>query len=243
MPYRVETYSFMITELNNIAVIGASGAIGSAFKTLLSDRYPHASVCAFSRHGENPINYNSEGSILKAARHASKDGPLDLVIVSNGILHRDRLMPEKSMKELSAEKFRYLFEANTIIPALIAKYFLPKLNKNRPSTFAALSARVGSISDNRIGGWYAYRASKAALNMIIKSAAIEMGRSNAQAVIVGLHPGTVDSNLSKPFQTNVPDGGLFTPEYSTKKLLDVLIGLKPNQSGQCFSWDGSKISP
>ena len=233
----------MIIEPNNIAVIGASGAIGNAFKELLSDQYPRASVYAFSRDGESQINYNSEYSIFKAAHHASKDRPLDLVIVSNGILHSDRLMPEKSLKELSAEKFRHLFEVNTIIPALITKHFLPKLNKNRPSTFAALSARVGSISDNRLGGWYAYRASKAALNMVIKSAAIEIGRSNPQAVVVGLHPGTVDSKLSKPFQASVPDGGLLTPQYSTKKLLEVLIGLKPNQSGECFSWDGSKISP
>ena len=111
------------------------------------------------------------------------------------------------------------------------------------SVFAALSARVGSISDNILGGWYAYRSSKAALNMIIKNAAIEISRSNKQAIVVGMHPGTVDSHLSKPFQSRVPKHQLFTPEYAAEKLLHVMTALMPSDSGKCFAWDGKEILP
>ncbi len=227
----------------NIAVIGASGAIGNAFTALLSNKYPDASLFAFSRNGHHPIDYASEESIAQAAALASKDRPLDRVIVTNGILHDGDRMPEKSLRDLSAENLRGIFEANTITPALIAKYFLPKLNRDNTSRFAALSARVGSISDNQLGGWYAYRASKAALNMIIKNAAIEIGRTNPQAIIVGLHPGTVFSALSKPFQRNVPDGKLFTPAYAAEKLLDVLENLTTAHTGRTFAWDGGEIAP
>ena len=226
----------------NIVVVGSSGAIGSAFSQHLSVKYPNATMSLFSRQGSFPIVYN-EDSIAKAADHAARNGSLDLVIVANGVLHHQGMMPEKSLKDLSAEKFQQIFAINTIIPALIAKHFLPKLRKDKPVIFAAMSARIGSISDNMLGGWYAYRASKAALNMIIKNAAIEVGRSNSQAIIVGLHPGTVNSNLSKPFQRNVPEGKLFSPEYSTQQLLAVLESLTPAQSGKCFAWDGKEIKP
>ena len=231
----------MIFDPQNIVILGAAGAIGSAFTNLLSQKYPNASLLAFSRNGEHSINYSSEDSIAEAAELAAKEKSLDLVIVANGILHEETLIPEKSLRDLSAEKFHRVFEVNTITPALIAKYFLPKLNKEKLSVFSALSARVGSISDNQLGGWYAYRASKAALNMIIKNAAIEVGRRNKHAIIVGLHPGTVDSDLSKPFQGNVAEEKLFTPQYSAEKLLAVLKNLSVEQTGKCFAWDGKEI--
>ena len=227
----------------NIAIFGASGAIGSALTKRLSEKYPTANLISFSRKSQYSIDYSCEKALAEAARLAAKDKPLDLVIVANGILHDEGLMPEKSLHDLSAEKFERIFKVNTITPALIAKYFLPRLNKDSPSIFAALSARVGSISDNALGGWYAYRASKAALNMIIKNAAIEVARRNQQAIIVGLHPGTVDSALSKPFQSNIKDGALFTAEYSAEKLLLILENLSPVQTGKCFAWDGSEILP
>ena len=238
--------------INNIVIVGASGAIGSSFTLQLSVSYPNSTIHAFSQQQPeimlpnvtyHQINYRDETSIEESALIASKDAKLDMVIVATGILHDGALLPEKSLKELSAEKFHLLFEANTILPSLIAKHFLPKLNRDSQSIFAALSARVGSISDNYLGGWYAYRASKAALNMIIKNAAIEIGRSNKKTIIVGLHPGTVDSNLSMPFQGNVPDGKLFTPEYSVQKLLQVLTNLTSEQSGKCFAWDGTEVKP
>ena len=238
--------------INNIVIVGASGAIGSSFTLQLSVSYPNATIHAFSQQQPekvlpnvtyHQINYRDETSIEESALTASKDAKLDMVIVATGILHDGELLPEKSLKDLSAEKFQYLFEANTILPSLIAKHFLPKLNRDSQSIFAALSARVGSISDNYLGGWYAYRASKAALNMIIKNAAIEIGRSNKKSVIVGLHPGTVDSNLSSPFQGSIPDRKLFTPEYSVQKLLQVLTTLTSEQSGKCFAWDGTEVKP
>lgn len=238
--------------LKNIAIIGSSGAIGSAFVRILSSRFPNSTVHAFSRNSQefdssnvtaNIIDFDDEKSMAKAANLASDQLPLDMVVVTTGVLYTESIMPEKSLKELSAKKFHYLFKVNTVIPALIAKHFLPKLNKNQHSIFAALSARVGSISDNQLGGWYAYRASKSALNMIIKNAAIEIARTNPNAIIVGLHPGTVDSNLSKPFQNSVPSGRLFTPENSAQSLLKVLDGLSVSESGKCFAWDGQEIKP
>ena len=238
--------------IDNIAIIGSSGTLGSAFTQQLSASYPNAKIHIFSRSPSetltpnvvfNSMIYQDEDSIAGAATLASREAPLDMVIVATGILHNGALMPEKSLRELSANKFQHLFEANTIFPALVAKHFLPKLNKKNRSVFAALSARVGSISDNKLGGWYSYRASKAALNMILKNAAIEIRRSNKQAIVVGLHPGTVDSGLSKPFQGNVPDGKLFTSEYSARKLLCVIENLKTGQSGKCFAWDGKEVEP
>ena len=238
--------------VQNIVVIGSSGSIGRAFVNQLANKYHDATIHAFSRHPSqdeidnvlfHEIDYTDESSIEASAAIASDNGLIDMVIVATGILHEGDLMPEKSLRELSADKFQRLFEVNTVAPALIAKYFLPKLHKETRSIFAALSARVGSISDNQMGGWYAYRSSKAALNMIIKNAAIEVGRRNKNAIIVGLHPGTVDSDLSKPFQKNVADGKLFTPEFSAGKLIEVLDNLTVENSGHCFAWDGQEVEP
>lgn len=238
--------------MDNIAIIGGSGAMGRAFTQQLALRYPHAMLHTFARTAPQPsgsnvrgyrINYQNEASIEAAASIACADAPLDMVIVTTGILHDDGLMPEKSLRDISAVNLHRLFEANTMTPALVAKYFLPQLHKKRRAMFAALSARVGSISDNRLGGWYAYRASKAALNMVIKNAAIEVARQNKQAIVVGLHPGTVDSPLSAPFQGNVAKGKLFSPAFSAQQLLDVMAELTPAQSGRCFAWDGNEVFP
>lgn len=237
----------------NIAVIGSSGAIGGAFKRRLAGLYPEVTLHSFSRKpGEKSagrlhhdvIDYADENSIEKAAAQASRDQPLDLVVIATGILHTaDGVQPEKSIKDISADKFEAVFAANTIFPTLAAKHFLPKINRESRSVFAVLSARVGSISDNRLGGWYAYRASKAALNMIIKNLAIETARRNKHAIIVGLHPGTVDSALSKPFQVNAGEDKLFTPDDAADKLIQVLNRLTPQDSGKCFAWDGKEILP
>ena len=235
---------------HHIAIIGSAGAIGNALLGQLANQWRTADIHAFSRGiaaspygnvSHHPIDYADESSIAEAAAIASAKAPLDLVLVTTGLLHDADIMPEKSLGDLSSTKFQRLFAANTILPALVAKHFLPKIAKHKRAVFAAISARVGSISDNRLGGWYAYRASKAALNMVIKNAAIEMGRRHKEAVIVGLHPGTVDSHLSKPFQGRVPEGKLFTPEFSAEKLLLVLDGLVAKDSGKCFAWDGSEV--
>ncbi len=236
---------------SKIAIIGSTGAIGRALVSELATSKPECLIYAFSRTKLNfsyvnvvscEIDYQSENSIEDSATMASKEGPLDLVIVATGILHDKKITPEKSLQDLSAEKLHHLFSVNTVFPALVAKHFIPKLNRQGRSIFAALSARVGSISDNEIGGWYSYRASKAALNMIIKNASIETKRKNKESIIIGLHPGTVASNLSKPFQGQVAEGKLFTPEYSAKKLLEVLDIMKAQNSGKCYAWDGGEIA-
>ena len=192
----------------NIAIIGSNGAIGCAFVTELIARYPKAKIHAFSRapgNFQHPnidwhcIDYQDETSIAEASAIAKADGPLDLVIVATGILHDETIKPEKSLRDLTFEQYQHIFMINTITPAMLGKYFLPTLSHQKTSVFAVLSARVGSISDNRLGGWYAYRQSKTALNQFIKTASIEMKRCNPSAMVIGLHPGTVDSpylNLS-----------------------------------------------
>jgi len=238
--------------LQTIAIVGASGAIGQAFAHGYAAQYPTATLRLFSRQPSpdappnaqaHRVDYSDEASIAQAAEIAAQDGPLDAVIVATGMLHDGDLMPEKTVAALSMDQLNRILHANTVVPALVAKYFLPKLSKTNRSVFAALSARVGSISDNRLGGWYAYRASKAALNMIIKTAAIEMQRVNKHAIVVGLHPGTVDSALSKPFQARVPEDRLFTPAYAADRLITVLGQLQPADTGQCWDWQGLPIQP
>ena len=238
--------------MKTIAIIGSSGALGSAFTERLSELNPNGTVHAFSRQypdmklrGVNYhcMDYQEEDAIEAAAASATNGEPLDMVIVATGLLHEENMRPEKSLRELSAKKFQRLFEVNTVIPALIAKHFLPRLNTDTASFFGFLSARAGSISDNQMGGWYAYRAAKAALNMVIKNAAIEINRRNKKAVIVGLYPGMVDSKLSKPFQRGVPAEKIFSPSFAAQKLISVMASLTPEQSGRFFDWDGQEVLP
>jgi len=168
--------------------------------------------------------------------------PPDLVIVASGVLTLpDGTGPERSLKAIDPAAMEAIFRLNTLGPALIAKHVLPLLPRDRPSTFAAISARVGSIGDNRMGGWHSYRASKAALNMLIRNFAIEMGRTHKHARIVGLHPGTVDTPLSAPFQSGLPEGQLSGPQEAARNLLGVLSKLEPKDSGKVFDWRGDIV--
>lgn len=189
------------------------------------------------------IDLEDEASIASAAAELGHAvDAISLVVVATGILHNDGgLRPEKTWRALDPRAFETAFRINTVGPGLIAKHFLPLLTKDRKSVFAALSARVGSIDDNRLGGWHAYRASKAALNMLIKTLAIELAARNPNALCVGLHPGTVDTDLSKPFQANVPTEKLFAPAHSAAALLKVIDGLDAKDSGGVFAWDGTRI--
>ena len=153
------------------------------------------------------------------------------------------MRPEKSLRDIDGAALDRLFRINATGPAVVMRHFLPLLAKDRRSVFAALSARVGSIGDNRLGGWVGYRASKAALNQVIRTLAIELGRTDPHAVLVGLHPGTVDTPLSTPFQRNVDAGRLFSPEQAAGLLLDVIAGLAPGDSGHCLDWAGKRIAP
>ena len=247
----INSYHWIIFRMK-IAIIGSSGAIGSALVKQLAETYPLADIYAFSRKAQEftaplvksyIINYQEEESLRHSAQLLGEKNTLDLVVVATGLLHDTHIQPEKSFEELSVQKFQQLFLVNTITPALIAKHFIPKLDQTKRSVFAVLSARVGSISDNRLGGWYAYRASKTALNMIVKNLAIEVRRKSPLSLIVGLHPGTVDSSLSRPFQKNISKEKLFTAKESAQKLIKVLKKLQTKDSGKCFAWDGQEISP
>ena len=243
---------FNLKNVKNIAIIGASGAIGQALINTLSKQCSQADIHAFSRTPiqttkknvfPHSINYLDEQNIQQSAQTATQTKPLDLVIVATGMLHNSEITPEKSMKEITADKMAELFTVNTITPSLIAKHFLPSMHHNKPILFAALSARVGSVSDNYLGGWYAYRTSKAALNMMIKTFAIEMARTNKESIIIGLHPGTVKSSLSKPFQKNVKPEKLFSPEFSSQQLIQTIQTKTHADTGKVFAWDDTEIKP
>ena len=225
---------------SNAVVIGRSGGIGRSFVSALEADPSFAQVSTFSRSNpDRAIDLADEASIERAANSVGDE--LDLVIVATGILHDQQVQPEKAMRELDGSAMATVLAANTIGPALVAKHFLPRLRRDSKTVFAALSARVGSISDNRLGGWTSYRASKAALNMVIRTLSIEQARRRPESVVVGLHPGTVDTKLSAPFQRNVPQGKLFTPEIAATHLLRVIDGLQSRDSGGFFAWDGQAI--
>ena len=231
-------------------VIGASGGIGRALVNGLAARGTHKTIYALSRSGggdwpdtvrSGQINILDEDSLASAAKLV---GTPDLVIIATGLLSDgDTLQPEKSWRHQDLASYERVFRVNTFGPGLVAKHFLPVMSRQDRAVFAALSARVGSISDNGLGGWHAYRASKAALNMLLKNFAIEWQRKNEKSICVGLHPGTVDTPLSQPFQANVPERQLFTPEHAASCLLDVIEGLSPSDSGKTFDWAGKHIQP
>lgn len=231
------------------AVFGASGGIGQALCDALTACGTQV-IHAGSRRGEGPrsaatrpfaFDLTDEDSIIAVAA-AMRSEPPEWVIIATGVLTlADGTGPERSYKRLDADAMAEVFALNTIGPALIAKHMLPLMPRERRFVFAALSARVGSISDNRLGGWHSYRASKAALNMILKNLAIETARTNPQGVVVGLHPGTVDSALSRPFQTNLREGQLSEPQAAAGDLVAVLAKRAPEDSGKVFDFRGDVV--
>ena len=234
--------------MTTCAVFGASGGIGAALVRELAARDDVALVHAGSRTGAvptgakiAPFRFDTTDEAALMATVAGL-GVLDRVIVSTGRLTRaDGSGPEKALRQVTAAALAEQFADNAIVPALIARAVEPALPRGSRAVFAVLSARVGSISDNRLGGWHAYRASKAALNMLLRTIAIEWARTRPQAVVAALHPGTVDTALSAPFQRGVAPGKLFTPEQSAAAMLAVLDGLTPADSGGFWAWDGQPI--
>ena len=233
-------------------VVGSSGGIGQAFVEALARNQSVARVHALSRtppefsdpkivSGE--IDLEDEQAIAEAGdRTAQHSGKINLVIVATGILHDGAaFQPEKSWRALSADQLERAFKINTIGPLLVSRHFLPLLNRDAKSVFAVLSARVGSIEDNRLGGWYGYRASKAALNMSVRNLSVELGRTHPQAICVSLHPGTVDTGLSKPFQRGVKEGQLQSPASCAANLIGVIDSATPDDSGKFFAYDGTRL--
>lgn len=234
-------------------VIGASGTIGSAFVEALCGDSGFTHIFALSRSGQEFddkrvqslfVDLEDENSIANAALACARAGPCHLLINAVGVLHGPAdIKPEKALKELDSVKMAKLFALNTIGPALVLKYFAPIMTRDGRAILATLSARVGSITDNQLGGWYTYRATKAALNQIIKTTAIELSMRRKHLICVGLHPGTVRSQMSEPFLANYKANEIFGADFAVQSMLDVLAALEPADSGRIFAWDGKEIAP
>ena len=239
----------MTVQATYAAVVFGAGGIGTALTERLISNPRISRVWSVSRRppqihdaklSNRQIDPSDEGALSSLADEMKDSGDtLRLAIVTNGVLQDAVTTPEKSWRALNPVALAHSFAVNTIGPALIAKHMLPLLPRQERSVFAALSARVGSISDNRLGGWYGYRASKAALNQIIHTLAIELARSHPMALCVALHPGTVETALSAPFSGS--EGARMSPQASAEALLNVLAGLEVKDSGGFFAWDGQEI--
>ena len=251
----------MLTEIDriNALIVGASQGIGLGFvKTLLKQENVERVFATYrnqksselstlqQQYGDRlkclQVDITQESQIANAIeqiRESVKE--LHLAIYCVGVLHEGDLTPEKSLRQIDADNLIYSFQVNSIGAVLLAKHLMPLFKKSSRSVFASISAKVGSIGDNRLGGWYGYRASKSALNMFLKTTAIEYSRRCPKTIVVALHPGTTDTRLSKPFQKNVPPGKLFPVEHTVDLLSKVISGLEQKDSGEFFSWDGSRL--
>jgi len=225
---------------DNLAVIvGASGAIGNAIANEI-ENLGFKDVLKVGTNTTPSIDFNNENTILKTIEFVKNiNKPISILFDATGILHHDNSMPEKTLKKIDIDFAKKNFLINAIGPALLIKHFVPLLDNEDKAVFATLSAKVGSISDNGYGGWYSYRASKSALNQFVKTASIETKVKNKKAIIVALHPGTVKSKLSEPFQKiNLK---IQNPEESAKNLIKVINTLDYEQTGKFLNWDGSEI--
>lgn len=231
-------------------VFGASGGIGAALVARLAAREDVTEVFALSRRpteGRGKVtalafDLTDESSIAAAAAQMGEGGAIDLAFVATGVLSLgEDKGPEKGISQIDGAAMAQVFALNTIGPALLMKHVIPLLPRESRSVLAVLSARVGSIADNKLGGWHSYRASKAALNMLVRNCAIELARTRPKAIAVALHPGTVDTALSQPFQRGMSPEKLFTPDHSARHLLAVIEGLGREDSGGLFAWDGQRI--
>ena len=244
----------------NILIIGASRGIGLGFVKTLLEKNNNANIYATYRHKETAellfnlktqfpsslklqqLDITKEEQISNLCQSLKKDiSQLHLVINCVGILQEGDIKPEKSLRHINTENLLSYFQLNSIASVLLAKHLLPLFRHSHPSIFASISAKVGSIGDNYLGGWYGYRASKAALNMFMKTVSIEYNRTCPNTIVVTLHPGTTDTDLSKPFQKNVPPEKLFSVERTVNQLLNVINNLTKNDTGQFFSWDGTRL--
>jgi NAD(P)-dependent dehydrogenase (short-subunit alcohol dehydrogenase family) len=252
----------VLSEINhaNALVVGASQGIGLGFVRSLLQQGNIQQIFATYRSVETAaelldlasqysdrltclkVDITIEADIAAAVKEIQTAvKQIHLAIYCVGVLHDQNLTPEKSLRQINPENLIYSFQVNSIGAVLLAKHLMPLFNKKEPSIFASISAKVGSIGDNRLGGWYGYRASKAALNMFLKTTAIEYSRRCPKTIVVALHPGTTDTQLSQPFQKNVPTEKLFPVEHTVKLLSQVISNLVLQDSGQFFSWDGTQL--
>lgn len=225
-------------------VIGAKGAIGAALLAQLASEALYVTAIGFSRSSTPPVDYADEATLVQAAHWVAEECtrlnlPLRLLVVATGTLLSPAGQPERSWTNLNADYLQQIFQTNAFGPALVIKHFFPLLPKTGRVVVGFLSAKVGSIGDNSLGGWYGYRASKAALNQFVKTAAIELTRRNKDSVCVALHPGTVDSALSQPFAKTGLD--VRAPALAARELLGVLKGLGAADTGKFWDYAGRKL--
>ena len=218
-------------------VIGATGALGTAFGDLLQADSRCTGVWRLGRQTAVRVDFADEASVAEAAAALRQEAPFHLVMLATGVLHLPGVQPERRLADLSLVAMEEIFRINTFGPALVMRHFAPLLDRQR-SVMALLSAKVGSLGDNRLGGWYSYRASKAALNMMVKTASIEMRRTHPGAVLVALHPGTVKSALSRPFRGDEIGR---QPLEAAAAMLETLDSLRSEDSGSFVAYDGARL--
>lgn len=234
----------------NILIAGASGGIGKEFTKLYCDDPNVEKVIALSRKMNNIDNPKIQSIEVDYSREETFDNLNDVlqlesistIIIATGILHTDQIKPEKSIAGLDLVTLQKVFQVNVFGPTLLVKKLLPLIKKSKGVKIVFLSARVGSISDNSLGGWHSYRSSKSALNMMISNLSIELQRINKAHVVIGVHPGTVQSQLSEPFLKNVKHN-IFSPKESVGLLSKVISDIDQKDSGKCFDFSGKIIAP
>lgn len=244
----------------NTVVVGAGRGIGLEFvRVLLADRRFNRVYATYRCHDRAAdllalqstypqrlrclkADIVDESQIMALVNRLGQDSDrLHLALYCVGLLHDGDLQPEKGLRQLNSDQLMRYFQVNSIGAALLAKHLLPLLKHDQLSVLGAVSAKIGSIGDNRLGGWYGYRASKAALNMLMKTASIEYGRKSPNTILTLLHPGTTNTQLSQPFQRGVPPEKLFSVNRTVSQLMGIIEGLEPSQTGQFFNWDGSML--
>ena len=234
----------------NIIIAGSSGSIGGEFTKQYTDDPNVEKVVTLSRNVNNlnhekiqsiKIDYSNEAT-FKNLNEISQLDSISKIIIATGILHTDQIKPEKSIDSIAAEDMKQVFQVNVFGPILLVKKLLPLIKKSKGVKIVFLTARVGSISDNVLGGWHSYRSSKSALNMMIKNLAIELKRLNKEHVVIGIHPGTVKSHLSEPFLRHVKHD-IFNPKESVDLMTQVISKVSQTDSGKCFDFSGKVIEP
>lgn len=228
-------------------VVGGSGGIGAAFVKYLNEHTDYDVITTFNRHAPEQSLSNVSYQQLDITNEIAIENfcksldDVGLFINAAGFLHTDEFSPEKSTRQVNKDYFMASMMVNALPTLLFAKFLAAKLRHKQPAVFATVSARVGSIEENYLGGWYSYRASKAALNQVLKTLSIEWRRNLPNVCVAALHPGTTDTALSQPFQKNVPEGQLFSAEQSVSYMMDVISKLKPELSGKFWSFDGTEL--
>ena len=234
----------------NILIAGSSGAIGKEFTKFYCDDPNVGKVVTLSRKTNDFIHkkiqsigfdYNKEETFENIEKLSHLES-ISTIIIATGILHTDHIKPEKSINGINPEGLTKVFQVNVFGPILLIKKLLPLIKKSQGVKIVFLTARVGSITDNKLGGWYSYRSSKSALNMMINNLSIELQRANKEHIVIGIHPGTVESNLSEPFLSNVKHN-IFTPKESVELMTKVIGTLNQKDSGKCFDFSGKIIEP